>query len=194
MRNIKEDENLIEYAENYFNSNEDFYLRPNHRAEVYPELRDRMISTDLNTKLEWVRKSESKKRYGDPFQTSLFESFTKDDLAKLLIVYDPKDIKKYIDAKLFEKMPRNTMLSLFLYKDAIDSLDNRQLDMLATNFAIYNQNVIYDFITQNDDKIPEALFDSLFRKIQDPDLVDKIDYEYGEPVSIWEQLRSPKGR
>ncbi len=194
MENILKRQNLDEYVDNYFKDNEDYYLRPNHRAEVYPELKERMSATDLNKRLEWVKKSEFKKRYGDPVQSSLFESFNKEDLAKLLIVYDPKDVKKYVDAKLFEKMPRDTMLGLFLYSEAMDSLSGEYIDMLASNFAIHNQTSIYDFITQNDDKISERLFDSLFRKIQDEEQVYKIDQAYGEPVSMWEQIRSPKGK
>ncbi len=194
MENIKENEDINKYMDNYFENNEDYFLRPNHRAGNYPELKDRMINTDLKERLGWAKKSAHKKIYGDPVQTSLFESFNKDEIAQVLLTYDFEDKKEFKDLKFFEKIPQKTMQSLFLYKEAMHNITNEDLIMLATEYSIKNNNSIYDFITKNKEEIPPLLFDALYVKLNNEKNVDLIDEAYGEPMGFWESLRKPKGR
>ncbi|MDD4832021.1 MAG: hypothetical protein PHR09_04145 [Bacilli bacterium] len=196
MENIKENEDINKYMNDYFEKNEEYFLRPNHRAPNYPELKERMMKIDLKERLEWAKKSAYKKIYGDPVQTSLFESFSKDDIAQLLLTYDFEDKKEIKDLRFFEKIPQKTMQSLFLYKDAIHNITNEDLIMLATEYSIQNNNSIYDFIKTNKEEIPKILFDALYLKMQSEKNVKKIDDEFGElePRTIRDFFGIPKGR
>ena len=193
MKNFKDTDNLYEYVENYFNNNEDYFLRPNHRAPLDENLRNKMKETSLKQRLDWVKRSNYKGAYSDPFQTSLFDTFDKDELSQFLIIYDPRDKKGYVDSGLFEKMPRQTMQDLFLYNEAMNSIENEDTKMLAREYAKRNNSSIYDFITQNDEVLNTTLFFELYSNIKDPELVAKIDDLYGEPASYMEMF-GLKGR
>lgn len=195
MNPIKENDNLYEYVENYFNSNESYFLRPNHRAGSDSNLKSRMKETSLKQRLDWVVRSKRKNRYSDPFQTSLFETFDKEELSEFLITYDPLDKKEYVESGLFSKMPRDTMQSLFLYEEAMDNIkDYGDKSMLVREYAKNNSNSIYDFMVENYEKIDDDLFVSLKNNLPTEEQLEEVEDMFEDFFYEYYKEKSGKSR
>lgn len=188
MEPIKETDNLYTYIENYFNNNYEYHLRPNHRAPIDQNLNSRMKQTFLDQRLNWVKRSMHKRAYSDPFQTSLFATFDTKELGEFL-KRDREDKLEYINSGLFVKMPRKTMQDLFLNSEIMSETNYEDIEMLAKGYAVMNSNSIYDFITKNKEAIPDSLFYALYSNISDPELVSRLEHEYGKPVSLGDWFR-----
>lgn len=195
MEKIKQTDNLYEYVENYFTINEPYFLRPNHRAPIDLDLRDRMKETSLKQRLDWVRRSEYKKAYSDPFQTTLFSTFDKEELATFLITYDPMDKKEYVESGLFSKMPRDTMQNLFLYNEAMDNIrDYGDKSMLAKEYSKNNSNSIYDFLIQNADNLDDDIFVNLTKNLPTEDQLQEIEYMFEDFFEAYYKEKTGKSR
>lgn len=195
MEKFKDNDNLLQYVENYFSTREDYELRPNHRAPIDPILREKMKETPLVERLNWVLMSERKKRYEDPFQSSLFDTFDKEELAQFLITYDPKDKKKYVDARMFEKMPRGTMQSLFLYEEAMDNInDYGDKTMLAKEYSKENATSIYDFMINNADSLDDDLFVALKNNLPTTKQLENIEDIYEDFFVAYYEEKSGRKR
>ncbi len=194
MEDIKIEDDLYKYFEEYFKNNEEYFLRPNHRAPDFPDLLNRLRSTSLKKRLEWVINSTFKTRYGDPVQTSLFNSFNEKELGEILLTYDFEDIKKVKEGRLFEKMPQETMQKLFLLDEVVKGLDLYFIEMLTKEYAIYNERSIPDYIRNNDEKLEDSVMYELYKRILDPKLSEEIKEENFDFFQDYLNRRAAKGR
>lgn len=195
MKEIEQIDNLYEYVENYFTFNEPYFLRPNHRAPIDLDLRNRMKETSLKQRLEWVKRSNFKKAYSDPFQTALFDTFDKEELAQFLITYDPKDKKEFVESGLFSKMPRDTMQSLFLYNEAMDNIrDYGDKSMLAKEYSKANSNSIYDFLIKNSENLDADIFVHLTKNIPTERELENIEYMFEDFFESYFNEKTGKSR
>jgi hypothetical protein len=188
MENIRVNEDLFKYMDNYFKKNEEYFLRPNHRAPEFPELRDRLLGTDLKKRLEWAKNSFRKKRYADPVQTSLFETFDKEELANILRTFDIKDKVLLKESNFFKKIPMRTMQGLFLYNEALEGVTNEDKEMLAIEYAEYNRSSIVPFVISNETAILKSVAFYLLDQVKDEDQKKIANERYGEKMNFFESF------
>ncbi|MDD4624413.1 MAG: hypothetical protein PHX40_03480 [Bacilli bacterium] len=190
MDDILKRQNIDEYAEEYFEKDED--LKSNFCAITDEKLIKKLKEVPLKKRLQWVVRSEHKDVHADPFQFNLFSTFDSEEIATVLLAYHQDDKDRLVDAKFYSKMPSYTMQSLFLRKEAIDDVENDDIVMLAEEYSKSHPNTIFDFMTKNDEALNVRLFNELYKKLPTKKQMYDIDEMYGEKMTLLEMWRSPK--